>query len=120
MNNKLIEVNRNRIFYKIKIFFHGIFYKNNSNINNVYYSKTDDLTSETQERKNAFIQQVRKIEDEDTKLLKLQKQYRNGEIKEEELSGEQIKSLCELYDKQIASLKRINEIRRKELKKCKK
>ena len=37
------------------------------------------------------------IENEETKLLKLQKQYRSGEIKEEELTQEQVNSLCALY-----------------------
>ena len=118
MNNKqLLEINRNSIFHKIKEFFKSMFYKNSINTNYTNSLKNENITSETLDRKNAFIKQVRKIEDEETKLLKLQKQYRNGEIKEEELSEEQVKSLCELYDKQIASLKKSNEIRRKELKK---
>ena len=49
------------------------------------------------------------------KLLKLQKQYRSGEIKEEELTQEQVNSLCALYDKQIANLKKSNEIRKQKL-----
>lgn len=118
MNNKqLLEINKNSIFHKIKEFFKSMFYKNSINTNYTNSLKNENITSETLDRKNAFIKQVRKIEDEETKLLKLQKQYRNGEIKEEELSEEQVKSLCELYDKQIASLKKSNEIRRKELKK---
>ena len=116
MNNKqLLEINRNSIFHKIKEFFKSMFYKNSINTNYTNSLKNENITSETLDRKNAFIKQVRKIEDEETKLLKLQKQYRNGEIKEEELSEEQVKSLCELYDKQIASLKKSNEIRRQEL-----
>ena len=55
------------------------------------------------------------IENEETKLLKLQKQYRSGEIKEEELTQEQVNSLCALYDKQIANLKKSNEIRKQKL-----
>ena len=34
-------------------------------------------------------------------LLKLQKQYRSGMIKEEELSNEEIEALTNLYKKQI-------------------
>ena len=48
--------------------------------------------------------------DEETKLLKLQKQYRSGKIKGEELTEEQINALSELYDKQIAKLKETNSI----------
>ena len=49
------------------------------------------------------------------KLEKLQQQYHSGEIKEEELSEEQITSLCQLYDKQIANLKKSNETRKQRL-----
>ena len=61
------------------------------------------------------MESIKNIEDEETKLLKLQKQYRSGEIKEEELSEEQINSLCKLYDKQIANLKKSNDIRKQKL-----
>ena len=61
------------------------------------------------------MEQIRKIEDEETILLKLQNQYRSGEVKEEDLTDEQVSSLCKLYDKQIASLKKSNEIRKQKL-----
>ena len=61
------------------------------------------------------MESIRNIEDEETKLLKLQKQYRSGKIKEEELTEEQVNSLCILYDRQIASLKKSNEIRKQRL-----
>ena len=61
------------------------------------------------------MESIRNIEDEETKLLKLQKQYDNGEIKEEDLTQEQYSSLCDLYDKQIAELKKSNEIRKQKL-----
>ena len=88
----LVQVNRNGIFNKIKMFFKNLFSKNNVIDNNCYT-----------------------IEDEETKLLKLQKQYRNGEIKEEELTEEQVNSLCALYDKQIANLRKSNQIRKQKL-----
>ena len=107
----LIIVNENSIFYKIKNFFRNLFYKK-ENVNNV-----ENLTKpvENTVEKNAFMESIRNIEDEDTKLLKLQKQYRSGEIKEEELNGEQIESLCKLYDKQIANLRKSNEMRKQRL-----
>ena len=116
MNNKqLLEINRNSIFHKIKEFFKSMFYKNSINTNYTNSLKNENITSETLDRKNAFIKQVRKIEDEETKLLKLQKQYRNGEIKEEKLTEEQINSLSALYDKQISNLRRSNQIRKQKL-----
>ena len=48
--------------------------------------------------------------DEETKLLKLQEQYRSGKIREEELSKEQVDMLCALYDKQISQLRKSNAI----------
>jgi len=62
-----------------------------------------------------FIERLKNIETEETKLLKLQKRYRSGEINENDLSNEQINSLNKLYDKQIANLKKSNEIRKEKL-----
>lgn len=57
--------------------------------------------------KNKFMERIKNIEDEEILLLRLQNKFRGREIKEEELSNEQINSLCALYDKQIANLKKI-------------
>lgn len=61
------------------------------------------------------MEEIRKIEDEETKLLKLQKKYRSGEIKGEELSEKQILALGKLYDKQIAELRKYNEREKQKL-----
>ena len=61
------------------------------------------------------MEEIRNVENEETKLLKLQKQYRSGEIKEEELTEEQVNSLCALYDKQIEKLRESNAIRKRKL-----
>lgn len=108
----LVEVNENNIFYKIKTFFKNLFHKGN-NINII--QETRDITIENESKKNAFMEEITKVEDKETKLLKLQKQYRSGEIKEEDLTEEQIKSLNKLYDKQITNLKKSNEIRKQKL-----
>ena len=111
----LVQVNENSIFYKFKNFFIYLFYKNKV-VNNV--SNTIEIpenTMHTTEQKNSFIESIKNIENEETKLLKLQKQYRNGEVKEEELTEEQINSLTALYDKQIANLRKSNQIRKQKL-----
>lgn len=111
----LIKVNENSIFYKIKNFFRNLFHKKEI-INNVAdWAEPFETTTEKNEQKNTFMESIRNIEDEETKLLKLQKQYRSGEIKGEELSEEQIKSLGKLYDKQITNLRKSNEIRKQKL-----
>lgn len=108
----LVQVNRNGIFNKIKMFFKNLFSKNNV-IDNNCYTIEDEKNNEN--IKKSFMESIRNIEDEETKLLKLQKKYRNGEIKEEELTEEQVNSLCALYDKQIANLRKSNQIRKQKL-----
>lgn len=111
----LIQVNEKSIFYRIKSFFRNLFYKNQvANEVNVIKNNIENITKK-ENVKYSFIETIRNIEDEETKLLKLQRQYRSGEIKEEELTEEQVNSLCSLYDKQIANLRKSNEMRRQKL-----
>ena len=109
----LVQVNENSIFYKIKSFFRNLFHKQKEveNIISVERNSVDNVT----EKKSAFIDNLKNIKDEETILLKLQQQYRNGEIKEEDLTEEQKKSLYDLYDKQIANLKKSNEFRKNKI-----
>ena len=111
----LVQVNENGIFYKIKKFFRNLFNSNANTTNNYAIVKETESLVESENKKKSFMESIKNIEDEETKLLKLQKQYRSGEIKEEELSEEQINSLCKLYDRQIANLKKSNDIRKQKL-----
>lgn len=112
----LVQVNENSIFYKIKSFFRNLFRRNKfvSEVNAIE-NNTENIATERENTKNSFMEAIRNIEDEETKLLKLQKQYDNGEIKEEDLTQEQYISLCNLYDKQIVDLRKSNEIRKQKL-----
>ena len=109
---QLIEVNKKSIFYKIKMFFTNLFKKKekDSNIEN----RIINVVSNDRQKDN-FVNLVKKVEDKETKLLKLQKKYRNGEIKEEDMTSRQVKALCNLYDKQIEELKNSNAIRKQKL-----
>lgn len=107
----LIQVNENSIFYKIKRFFRNLFHKEEILVN----TPPIEEKFEVDNKKSDFIESIKNIEDEEIKLLKLQKQYRSREIKEEDLTKEQVTSLCDLYDKQIEKLKKSNEIRRQRL-----
>ena len=107
----LVQVNENSIFYKIKRFFRNLFHKEENIVN----TPPVEEKVEVDNKKSAFIESIKIIEDEETKLVKLQKQYRSGEIKEDELTKEQVASLCELYDKQIEKLRKSNEIRKQRL-----
>ena len=111
----LIQVNENSIFYKIKNFFKNLFHKNKVADDVANPIVTTENITQTMERKNTFMESIRNIEDEETKLLKLQKQYRTGKINAEELSEQQIKSLGKLYDRQIENLRKSNEIRKQKL-----
>lgn len=111
----LIVANENGILYKIKNFFRNLFYKNKAIENHTIIEHNIKESSEKENNKNSFMESVKDIENEETRLLKLQKQYRNGEIKEEELTEEQINSLSVLYDKQIANLRKSNQIRKQKL-----
>lgn len=55
------------------------------------------------------------IEDEETSLLKLQRQYDSGNIKVDDLSDSQMKDLIKLYKKQISELSKSNEVRKQKL-----
>ena len=110
----LVQVNENGIFYKIKSFFKNLFNRNNT-ANNYAIVKEDKSIVESENTKNTFMESIKNIENEETKLLKLQKQYRSGKIKGEELTEEQINALSELYDKQIAKLKETNSIMKQKI-----
>lgn len=108
----LIKINENSIFYKIKQFFKNLFSKNKPAVTDVPVTGNN---RSNENKKNTLMEDIKKIEDEETFLLKLQKKYRSGEIKEEELTEEQVISLCKLYDRQIANLKKSNEIKKQKI-----
>ena len=112
----LVQVNENSIFYKIKSFFRNLFYKDKEIENNIPIETiSNDNIVKDDYKKSTFIDSLKNIENEETFLLKLQKKYRNGEIKEEDLTEEQKDSLCDLYDRQITDLRKSNEIRKNKL-----
>ncbi len=105
----LIKVNENNIFVKIRNFFR-------KNKKNETVIETVDKTLTTAEiQREHFKESIKNIEDERTKLLKLQKRYRSGEIKEQDLTQVQIKSLCDLYDKQIEMMQRSIQYRKQRI-----
>lgn len=111
----LVQVNENSIFYKIKRFFKNLFNKSKDTADNYSVIEETNSFAENENKKSSFMEYIKNIEDEETKLLNLQKQYRSGEIKEEELTEEQVNSLCALYDKQIEQLRKSNQIRKQKL-----
>lgn len=110
----LIEVNESSIFYRIKKFFSSLFSKKERKITSI---ENQVIATQviTNKRKESFEQSIKNIENDETRLLKLQKQYRAGNIKGNDLTREQIISLGKLYDRQISKLKKSNEIRKQKL-----
>ena len=113
MEELSLKINKNNIFYKIKSFFKNLFYKDRKIENNVQIETiSNDNIAKNENSKSAFIENIKIIEDENTLLLK---RYIRGEIKKEDLTEEQRKSLYTLYHKQINNFKKSNEIRKNKL-----
>lgn len=107
----LITVNENSILYKIKLFFLRLFRRKNNMVNEPQIAPINNNNTQLDKRKDAFIESIRNVEDEETKLLKLQKQFDNKKIDTSQLSKEQIADLTALYKKQINDLEQSNERR---------
>ena len=89
----------NTIFQKIKKFFRNIFSK---------FKDTDNSsnTKGVEENYNNFKQEIEiKQDEEELRILKLQEDYKNGIIEEENISKEDYKKLLELYDKENKEIK---------------
>ena len=113
MEERSLKINKNNIFYKIKSFFKNLFYKDRKIENNVQIETiSNDNIAKNENSKSAFIENIKIIEDENTLLLK---RYIRGEIKKEDLTEEQKKSLYTLYHKKINNFKKSNEIRKNKL-----
>ena len=111
----LIERNESTIIGKIKNFFRNLFKK--KEISKISEEKEVDIH---EEKKQEFKEYVKKIEDENTQLLDLQRRYRKGEIGDNDLTEEQIDALCDLYDRQIISLKKSIEAKQQQITEYKK
>lgn len=112
----LTVINEKSIFYKIKTFFLKLFKRNeipetNSQIESV---ENNEIKSNNTQ-KEAFIESIKNIENEETKLLKLQQQYDNRLIETNELQNDEIKALIKLYKKQIRELSANNAKRKEKL-----
>ena len=97
------------LFYKIC--FLKLFRKNAITENQTQITNEENYEVQSNKQKDSFVEYIRNIENEETKLLKLQKQFDNGEINKNQLSEEQIADLTALYKKQISNLKESNEKR---------
>lgn len=110
----LIAVNENSLFYKIKSFFLKLF-RRRSAMNEPQIELVENIEVQSDKRKDTFVESIKNVENEETKLLKLQQQYDERLIETKELPKNQIKSLINLYKKQISELTKSNERRKEKL-----
>lgn len=108
MNNKSLIVSKQSFFSKLKSFFRNIFEKyefnkpvyNDVPMHNYEENKNEDI------RKRAFEDNIRVRPDyEKEKLLKMQRDYEAGLIKEEDMTEEQVSGIEKLYKEQISKLR---------------
>lgn len=88
----LINIEKGNILKKIKLFFNRIFNKNR---------KIETTTNNIQPKNNFnMIDELHK----ENKIMKIQRDYENGKITENELSENDRQELLNLYEKQIVNL----------------
>ena len=99
MNNDIIKYNEN-ILSKIKRFFRNLFSKKEDNPNNTGNKINHNIASTN------FKESIKIEQDEETiKILELQKKYKEGIIKEEDMTEDEHNQLIQLYKKQNNELK---------------
>ena len=98
MENKQLEVINDNIIRKIVKFFKNIFYKQSTQTLNT------NINLYNPNCKSEFIDEIKLENEENSKIMKLQKQVENNEINLELLSKEEITALDLLYNKQISNL----------------
>lgn len=104
MNNKMIEYKEN-IFTKILNFFKRIFKKDISPTENII-----EKTIENEKKNNEFFENIYiKQNEEEMRLKKLQLQYDNGEIDEDDILEEDMDKLIEMYEKETDELNKDTE-----------
>lgn len=111
MGKDIIKYEEQGFFSKIRSFFSNLFKK--KNFNNVQ----PNLEEQGNEKQNCFRKNIEiKSDDDELKIIDLQKQYKAGEIKEEDMTDDEHKKLIELYKKQNYNLKNKIETKRYNIK----
>ncbi len=111
----LVERKENNIFEKIKGFFRNLFGKKEE-VN----SMADENFEMEMEKSSEFRESIKNFEVDESNIFELQRRYHNDEISEDDLTQEQINQLCQLYDIQIADLKKTIMTKQKMLENYKK
>lgn len=109
---KNIIIYEESFFSKIRRFFLGLFKKKNTK------DIKDNFQNQSNTEKNDFMKKIEIKPDEDElKIKNLQKKYKLGEIKEEDMTDEEHAKLIELYKKQNEDIIKIIENKKNSIKK---
>lgn len=102
MEGKYLKVREEGFFQKIKTFFKNLFGKNKA----IEEPVAEQIVEKKTENKKSFAEEI-KIPQDNEKLavLKLQKDYEAGLIKEEDMTPEQVSKVESLYEEQITKLR---------------
>ena len=110
MSKEIIEYKESFIF-KIKKFFKKLFCVK-ENIQEDTNKKINNI------EKNNFRENIKiKQDEEEMNIIKLQKEYKAGNIREEDMTDEEHKKLIDLYEKQNKELKEKIEIKKQKIRK---
>lgn len=116
-------MNKNYLIKRKNNSFFSVIINNIKKIFNNHKAKilNDNIKEKNYDRKKEkFSHYIKNVNKEKIDLFNFQILYRNGKIKEEDMTSEQSAELCSLYDKQIMDLRKSNEIRIQQLLKYKK
>lgn len=103
MDNKSLIVSKKSFFYRIKSFFKSMF--NRDDIQEEIDYSYNKIKNEPI-KKSSFNEDIKiKPDLEREKLLKMQRDYENGLIKEEEMTAKQVEGIEKLYIEQITKLR---------------
>ena len=116
IDSNMITKNKENVFFRLKMFLINLFNKKEISENNLNINTSAEIKKE----KNSFKDSIMQIDNDETKLLKLQRKYRRGEIKEEKSTKNKVILLCNLYNKQISDLRKSNEYRLQKISQYKK
>ena len=98
MSKDIIEY-KESFLSKIKKFFRNLFAKKEVKQDNIENKTSHNIV------KNEFKENIEIKQDEETmKIINLQKEYKAGNIKEEDMTDDEHKKLIELYKKQNEEL----------------
>lgn len=112
MSKEIIEYKENLII-KIKRFFKKLFGKKERIQENTDNKKELNNTDKNSFRENIEIKQ----DEEELKIIKLQKEYKAGNIHEEDMTDEEHEKLIDLYKKQNRELKEKIDIKKQIIRK---